>query len=36
MNDVLMLNGSGLTLEDLYDVVYHGRKVRIDPAVIPG
>ena len=35
MNDVLMLNGSGLTLEDLYDVVYHGRKVRIDPAVIP-
>ena len=35
MDDVLLLNGSALTLEDLYDVVYHDRKVRIDPAVVP-
>lgn len=35
MSDTLILNGSNLTLEDLYDVVYHGRKVQIDPDVIP-
>ena len=33
MKDVLLLNGADLTLEDLYDVVYHGRKEQIDPAV---
>lgn len=35
MSDTLILNGSNLTLEDLYDVVYRGRKVQIDPDVIP-
>lgn len=34
MSEVLILNGNDLTLEDLYDVVYRGRKVRIDPGVI--
>ena len=30
--DTLVLNGSNLTLEDLYDIAYHNRKVEIDPA----
>lgn len=36
MSDTLILNGTDLTLETLYDVVYQGRKVEIDPSVIPG
>ena len=29
--ETLILNGSQLTLEDLYDVAYHGRRVEIAP-----
>lgn len=35
MSGTLILNGESLTLNDLYDVVYHNRKVEIDPAVFP-
>ena len=35
MSDTLILNGSNLTLQDLYDVVYRGLKAQIDPDVIP-
>ena len=31
MMETLILNGSQLTLEDLYDVAYHGRRVEIAP-----
>lgn len=35
MSETLILNGKGLTLEDLYSVVYDRRPVQIDPEVIP-
>ena len=35
MSETLILNGKGLTLEDLYSVVYDRRPVQIAPEVIP-
>ncbi|WP_312636406.1 aromatic amino acid ammonia-lyase [Oscillibacter sp.] len=36
MNRTLLLNGTNLTLERLFDVVYLRRRVEIDPAILPG